>query len=55
MRAKKARIKKLLDMPKQAADDIYSEDSIESYNEDGLISPEEAGFMMGYLRGDNYV
>jgi hypothetical protein len=29
--------------------DIYNEIMLENYSEDDYISPEEAGFMLGYL------
>lgn len=50
MRAKKAIIRKICPVERKASDDIYSEESLDAMNENGQISPEEQGFMLGYLQ-----
>jgi len=50
MRAKKADIEQVASDDEWVdSHDIYSEDSLDSQQESGLISSEEQGFMMGYL------
>ena len=39
----------LEEIEQELSQDIYSEVMIENYTEDDIISPGEAGFMIGYL------